>query len=330
MKNKRRIFASLAAIFLVANMTTSTVMAADIETANDQPSATQSNNNQETNKETEFKQLATKYKWTAGDNITDQVMLNTPEKRTVYLQKWNGKKYVNCQTFTTDETGSFKLTFPSNWYRKLKTTWRLCAPATNDATAATSDKITISTVRRYQIPAKYRQLHMKDLHIKGFYSSPLDKSLNYASTREDYVKAFIKRGYQYKKAKTAWVNFTTKQPGTSVDCSGLVMQCMYATGIDPSPANPRWHATHEWGCRSFVKSKTLQTVSLKHLKRGDLIFYGRPKPACYHIGIYLGKNKVLHSWPGAGVTVWPANFKRYYYAKRVFPITKTVSVHEKN
>lgn len=56
MKNKRRIFASLAAIFLVANMTTSTVMAADIETANDQPSATQSNNNQETNKETEFKQ----------------------------------------------------------------------------------------------------------------------------------------------------------------------------------------------------------------------------------------------------------------------------------
>ena len=338
MKRKNKIFASLAAILLLFESASGTVASAQTVDPQVESSNSQIANNDEKepstiNSEktvTSFQNLYTKYKWTAGDEISNQVTLNTPEKRIVYLQKWNGKKYVNAKEFTTDEKGGLTIVYPSSWYHQLQSKWRLVAPETADSTAATSNQITISTVRRYQIPKKYRQLHMHDLHLKGYYTSPLDKSLNYASTRNDYVEAFIKRGYEYKNVGTAWVNFTTKKPGTSVDCSGLVMQCMYATGIDPSPANPRWHATHEWGCRSFVKSPTLQTVSLKNLKRGDLIFYGRPKPSCYHIGIYLGKNKVLHSWPNAGVTVWPANFNRYYYAKRVFPDTKNVAIHEKS
>lgn len=368
MKYRKQIFAGIAAITLLANVGTSVVAADAIAPSATNNSQTDKNNQLSDNKvdsdknndntsndvgttdstnsgqndtpkipeepkvptvsKTVFKQLHTKFKWTAGDKITDLIKLNSPEKRPVTLQKWNGKKYINVKKYLTDDDGSLKLTYPAAWYHHKHSTWRLVSPETNTWTAAKSSKITISTVRRYQIPKKYRQLHMKSLHLKGFYTSPLDKSLNYASTRSDYVKAFIKRGYQYQKAGTAWVDFTTKKPGTSVDCSGLVMQCMYATGIDPSPANPKWHATHEWGCRSFVQSPTLQTVSLNKLKRGDLIFYGRPKPICYHVGIYLGNNKVLHSWPNAGVTVWNANFRPYYYAKRVFPVTKTVKVHQ--
>ncbi len=363
MKYKKQLFLGIAAITLIANVGTTSVVSAQTsaspvtdESQNNQDSQL-TNNTSETNNaddsnqsgntgdtensnkpteepkapakiKTKFNKLHTKFKWTAGDKITDQVALNSHEKRPVSLQKWNGKKYVNVKKLSTNKEGSFKITYPSSWYHHKHSTWRFYAPKTRDATAAKSNKITINTVRRYQIPKRYRQLHMKSLHLKGFYTSPLDKSLNYASTRNDYVNAFIKRGYQYKNAGTAWVDFTTKKPGTSVDCSGLVMQCMYATGIDPSPANPRWHATHEWGCRSFVQSPTLQTVSLNKLKRGDLIFYGQPKPTCYHVGIYLGNNKVLHSWPNAGVTVWNANFRPYYYAKRVFPVTKTVKVHQ--
>ncbi|WEV41030.1 NlpC/P60 family protein [Lactobacillus sp. ESL0684] len=337
MKYRKQLYTGLAAILLLSG-TANTVVAAQESTntvppvqdstdvaqptADSQPAAT------EAKTKSAFSGLHTKYKWTAGDKITDQVSLNGKGKREVKLQKWNGKKYINQKTYHTDENGNFKITYPSVWYHHQHSTWRLSAPATDDATAVKSQKIGISTVRRYQIPKKYRQIHNKSMHLKGYYVSPLDKSLNYASTRKDYIKAFINRGYQYKNAGTAWIDFTSKKPGTSVDCSGLIMQCMYAAGIDPSPSNPKWHATHEWGCRSLVQSKTLQTVKLKNLKRGDIIFYGKPKPSNYHVGIYLGKNKVLHSWPNWGVTVSNANFRPYYYAKRIFPVAKTKVVHQ--
>ncbi|WEV50671.1 NlpC/P60 family protein [Lactobacillus sp. ESL0731] len=347
MKYSQRLFAGVAAVMLLGGLTTGTVVEADSvsstgvtsnsgqdSTNTTQPATTPADNNsnatQPSKTVTAFSGVSTKYKWTAGDKIEDQISLNSKEVRPVYLQKWDGKKYVDEKKFTTTADGKVTVTYPAVWYHHLHTTWRLYAPETDSATAAKSDKIGISTVRRYQIPKKYRQLHMKSLHLKGYYTSPFDKSLTYASTRSDYVKAFIKRGYQYKNAGTAWIDFTSKKPGTSVDCSGLIMQCMYATGIDPTPANPKWHATHEWGCRSFVQSSTLQTVSLSHLKRGDIIFYGRPKPDVYHVGIYLGNNKVLHSWPNWGVTVSNANFQQYYYAKRIFPVTHSKTVHERN
>ncbi|MDF7673150.1 NlpC/P60 family protein [Lactobacillus sp. ESL0701] len=344
MKYKKQLFAGAAAVMLLGGLTSGTIVEADSvspttaasnsnqEAANNtaSPADTSKPENNTVKAATTFSNLSTKYKWTAGDKIEDQVSLNSKEIRPVYLQKWDGKKYVDEKKYTTDADGKFTVTYPAAWYHRLHTTWRLYAPATNDATSAESSKIEISTVRRYQIPKQYRQLHMKSLHLKGYYTSPFDKSLNYASTRSDYVKAFIKRGYQYKNAGTAWIDFTSKKPGTSVDCSGLIMQCMYATGIDPSPANPRWHSTHEWGCRSFVQSSTLQTVSLNHLKRGDIIFYGQPKPDVYHVGIYLGNNKALHSWPNWGVTVTAANFQRYYYAKRIFPVTNSKTIHERN
>ncbi|MDF7669026.1 NlpC/P60 family protein [Lactobacillus sp. ESL0703] len=345
MKYRKQLFAGVAAVMLLGGLASETIVEADSvssTTAASNSSQAATNNtttspadtskpeNNTAKTTTTFSGLSTKYKWTAGDKIEDQVSLNSQEIRPVYLQKWNGKKYVDEKKYTTSADGTFTVTYPAAWYHSLHTTWRLYAPETNDATSAESAKIEISTVRRYQIPKQYRQLHMKSLHLKGYYTSPLDKSLNYASTRSDYVKAFIKRGYQYKNAGTAWIDFTSKTPGTSVDCSGLIMQCMYATGIDPSPANPRWHSTHEWGCRSFVQSSTLQTVSLNHLKRGDIIFYGRPKPDVYHVGIYLGNNKALHSWPNWGVTVTAANFQQYYYAKRIFPVTNSKTVHERN
>ena len=79
----------------------------------------------------------------------------------------------------------------------------------------------------------------------------------------------------------------------------------------------------------WVAPGGLKCVVKKYLGKAKIMTgYGRPKPICYHVGIYLGNNKVLHSWPNAGVTVWNANFRPYYYAKRVFPVTKTVKVHQ--
>lgn len=70
------------------------------------------------------------------------------------------------------------------------------------------------------------------------------------------------------------------------DCSGLTMRAYEAAGVS---------LPHS----SAVQSRMGQQVSLRALKPGDLLFYGRPVS---HVGIYLGGGKMVHA-PRSGSRV---------------------------
>ena len=64
--------------------------------------------------------------------------------------------------------------------------------------------------------------------------------VNEESTRSDHIEAMIDTAYSY--LGTPYVIGASGPVGTGVDCSGLVMQGLYAAGMDISPINPVRHA----------------------------------------------------------------------------------------
>ena len=62
----------------------------------------------------------------------------------------------------------------------------------------------------------------------------------YDATREDCINVtFIKRAYEY--IGTRYIEPWSSWPGDAVDCSGVVLQCLYATGMDLGIYNPYSH-----------------------------------------------------------------------------------------
>ena len=136
--------------------------------------------------------------------------------------------------------------------------------------------------------------------MPGYYISPMYAgNLN---TREERIEAMIKRAYDYKNAGTTYKICCSQAPGKYADCSGLVMQCLYAAGFDPAPATPAHHALpeNEYDSRTLYKKVSMKHVNYSERKRGDLIFYNSPgTKTIIHVAIYLGDDKVIESWPPA-------------------------------
>lgn len=92
----------------------------------------------------------------------------------------------------------------------------------------------------------------------------------------------------------------------SFDCSGLVQYVFRKAGKKVLPRT------------TYSQVRTGRRVSLKHLKKGDLLFWG-PTAAPYHVGIYVGGGKYVHAaTPSQGVR--KQTLSRYFYpseAKRV-------------
>ena len=134
----------------------------------------------------------------------------------------------------------------------------------------------------------------------GFYCSPL--LADAANTPEERIEAMISTAYTY--LGTTYRACTAGAPGTSADCSGLVMQCMYAAGYDPAPISPMRHAlpAYEYESRNMWKLP-LRHVPLSERKRGDLIFYDNGYGTIIHVAIYLGNDQVIEAWPPKTV-IW--------------------------
>lgn len=73
---------------------------------------------------------------------------------------------------------------------------------------------------------------------------------------------------------------------TTWDCSGLTMRAYQSAGVS---------LPHS----SAAQSRLGKQISLKSIKPGDLLFYGRPVS---HVGIYLGGGKMVHA-PRSGSRV---------------------------
>ena len=118
------------------------------------------------------------------------------------------------------------------------------------------------------------------------------------------------------KKRNAVVSFAEKQVGKryvfgatgpfAFDCSGLVQYVYKKAGNKTLPRT------------TYSQVNAGKRVSLKHLKKGDLLFWGSAS-APYHVGIYVGGGEYVHAaTPSQGVR--KQTLSRYFYpsaAKRV-------------
>lgn len=139
--------------------------------------------------------------------------------------------------------------------------------------------------------------------------------------RQKHIEAMINQAYKYLGNK--YLEGASSSPSYGVDCSGLVMQSLYAGGLNVAPISSINHASpgNEYNSRNLWASDKLKRVPYSDRQRGDLIFYYQPgTTTIYHVAIYLGNDQVIESWPPK-VTVWPIkNSQRWVVAgvKRPF------------
>jgi len=130
------------------------------------------------------------------------------------------------------------------------------------------------------------------------YVAPL--RTNITSSRADHVEAMISEAYQYYGQP--WISGAASSPATGVDCSGLVTQAMYASGINPAPVSAIQHAQpgNEWNCQMLWNDGRIPNVSFNDRQRGDLIFFTDPSSGMlWHVGILLNPTTMIESWPYA-------------------------------
>lgn len=78
--------------------------------------------------------------------------------------------------------------------------------------------------------------------------------------------------------------------------------------------------------RTHVQYKESTIISKEEAKPGDLVFFLNSSGYAYHVGIYVGENKILHSpKPGRSVKIETIWSKRVKFAT-VSPIDKPESI----
>lgn len=158
----------------------------------------------------------------------------------------------------------------------------------------------------------------KSWNTLGAYVSPI--KVNPSSTKKQHIDAMINTAKKYLGSD--YVVGASGKPSQGADCSGLIMQALYAAGVDPYPVSCVRHskAGYEYESRNLWKNKKFKSVPYGKKKRGDLVFYRGNGGAIIHIAIYLGNGKVIESWPNK-VVIWPiknSHRSRVAGIKRVF------------
>lgn len=139
--------------------------------------------------------------------------------------------------------------------------------------------------------------------------------------RKAHIEAMIRHAYKYLGHPYLVGSSSMTRYGT--DCSGLVIQSLYAGGISPIPVSAIGHAHpgNEWNSRNLWADKKLKRVSYASRQRGDLVFYYQlGTRTIWHVAIYLGHNMVIESWPPRIMVQPISNYQRNVIAgiKRPF------------
>jgi len=121
--------------------------------------------------------------------------------------------------------------------------------------------------------------------------------VNQSSSKSDHIEAMIDRAYEY--LGSSYVYGASGTPSQGIDCSGLVIQGLYAAGVDPYPICSATHAypENQYNSRKLYNYKGFKKVSFSNRKRGDLIFYKGSSGLVNHVAIYLGNNKIIEAYP---------------------------------
>ena len=117
------------------------------------------------------------------------------------------------------------------------------------------------------------------------------------ATRGERVEAMI--GYAWNQTGSSYTWGGAGPYDQGFDCSGLVLQSLYAAGLDPQPIDVIKHAWPSYRTsQELYAYPYFQHVPLAQRQRGDLIFY-TTSGTVTHVAIYLGDDMIVHTdWMG--------------------------------
>ena len=144
----------------------------------------------------------------------------------------------------------------------------------------------------WQNPSQYFQVSSCDVSVpqRSIFGYASPSRIGMSATREQAIEAMIGRAYDYLGTRYVWDY--ALQPGVGVDCAGLVMQSLYATGMDLKEYNPTNHWYDPWhshDANNMAADARFKHVPLAERQRGDLIFW----PG--HVAIYLGNDQIIEA-----------------------------------
>lgn len=240
----------------------------------------------------------------AADGTKVYAVCKVKVKKRAYQRS---KKYYQIQSEIELPSGGYSLSRKNIGLKVIKVNKKLV-----HSTSARYTAVTANAVRRFQRSHGLKAtgtVNKKTWLAMGFsenswynlgtYRTPI--KVNGASKKQAYINAMLNTAKEYARAGTKYRVGCSGKPGTYVDCSGLIFQCLYSVGINPEK-NIVDHglAIYEYTSRYLAAdSKLGRRVSSRSMKKGDLIFYGSP---VYHVSIYAGRGYIYDSWPGIGVT----------------------------
>ena len=229
----------------------------------------------------------------------------TPVKGGVTISDgWNGTRvYLIRKHFGTDAPTSKGGTYNADTKAKVLAFQQSHGlPATGKVDAATWDALDTGhsfTIDAYQVQP----------------TLPLSASADQRrDTMIDY--ALAQRGSRY-----AWGGAGPYELG--FDCSGLVLQAIYAAGYDPQPINVVKHAEPTYRTsQQLYAHKSFLSIPIAQRQRGDLIFFGSKAGVVHHVAIYLGNGTMMEAYNDtAAIRAYTPQYGSSYvlpYAKRVF------------
>ncbi len=159
----------------------------------------------------------------------------------------------------------------------------------------------------YQTPGSYPKLTYKQVtlpsYATGYWTYVHPYTLPSGASRSQCIETMISVAYEYMAAGTPWVDNHCSRPGDQIDCSGLIMEGLYACGMSLDGVaggdfNPytKFYYNHHFA-NTWRTNNTFQPVSFAERERGDIIYWAG------HVAIYLGNNQIIDAYPNQGVSV---------------------------
>lgn len=148
--------------------------------------------------------------------------------------------------------------------------------------------------------ATWQAMGLSEASWNGIDSYVAPLRTNITSTRSDHIEAMIAEDYKY--LGQPWISGAASSPDYGVDCSGLVTQALYASGIDSAPISNIQHAQpgNEWNCQMYWNDVRIPHINFNERQRGDLVFFTDPSTGMmWHVGILLDPSTMIESWPYA-------------------------------
>ena len=138
----------------------------------------------------------------------------------------------------------------------------------------------------------------------------------YGSSAETYANAMLETAREYAEAGKRFVDGASGAPGTFIDCSGLIFQCLYSAGINPD-VNIIDHARVAYEYTSYnLGNDSRLGLAVAYAQPGDIIFYGWNY--IHHVGIYAGNGLIYDATPEYGVCLRSVYIENILRIVRVF------------